>query len=301
MMMTARERIAGLAAVLLALPRWAKRSVLVACDLFLLSLTLWLAFFVRFNAVAWWQGYWPEARGFTLLLVAAPIISVATFHLLSLYQLVTRYIGAHGTLRIVASMGLSVVVWTALGFMLGNPGMPRTVILLYGLLGAAAIIASRQIASFVLRLGPRIEAVSARPVIIWGATAPGIALAEALRRAGGYRTIGFIDDTASLVGQSIAGTKVYRPAKLERLIAHHEVHDVFLALPTERRQERHDIIRLLGDFPVRVKTLPPVEDIASGRVALACAPSPSRTCSGARQCRRCPSFCTATPAGAPCS
>ena len=259
---------AGLIRRLVALPRWTKRALLAASDAGLLGFALWLAFVFRFNTIDWPSVYWPDSIAFTALLIIAPLLAVATFHVLSLYRLVTRFIGAKGSARIAMAMGLSVTAWAAIGAMLGPTGLPRTVIILYAVLGTLLVILSRQLAAYVLKIETPVARGPGRPVIIYGAEGPGLALLDALRRSGTYDPVGLIDDQPSLWGQRIAGCKVYRPDKISRLIERDVVLDVLLALPAGHRRERQSVIRALGAYPVRVKTLPAAEDIASGRVSV---------------------------------
>ncbi|HRD76234.1 MAG TPA: nucleoside-diphosphate sugar epimerase/dehydratase [Hyphomicrobiaceae bacterium] len=263
-----QERAAGLVASLVALPRWTKRGLLAASDALLLGLALWISFVFRFNTLDWPAVYWPDSPAFIALLLAAPVMGVATFHLMSLYRLVTRFFGAKGSARIAMAMLFAVTAWAALGAMLGPTGMPRTVILLYAILGTLFVILSRQVAAYVLKIETPVARGPGRPVLIYGAAGPGLALLDALNRSGTYDPVGLLDDQPSLWGQRIAGCKVYRPDKISRLIERHGVRDVLLALPAGRRRERQAVIRALGAYPVRVKTLPAAEDVASGRVAV---------------------------------
>ena len=56
--------------------------------------------------------------------------------------------------------------------------------------------------------------------------------------------------------------------KLPRLVERDGVKEVLLALPERQRRERRAIIQRLAAHPVRVKTMPAMEDIASGRVSV---------------------------------
>ena len=172
--------------------------------------------------------------------------------------------------------GLAVLLWGLLVLMAVGTGDPRLVvprssIFLYGFLAALFIWASREIATYFLVGQSRLKhaaSLEKRRVVIYGAGASGARLLEALRRTGDCEPVGFIDDTPSLVGQRIGNLKVYRVAKLPRLIERDQVKEVLLALPDRQRRERRAAIRQLAEHPVRVKTMPSMEDIASGRVAV---------------------------------
>jgi len=255
---------------LLDQPRNIKRALLILNDLVLLTLAVWLAFSLR-----WGRPYVPDREILWLVLLSAAPVGVAVFHALGLYQLVTRFLGTRGALRILGGVALSVLLWGLVIFMTvgtGDPSLvvPRGVIVIYAILAGVLLWASRETAAIALlgSAGRTTAKQDRRNVVIYGAGAAGVQLLEALRRGGEYRTVGFIDDQPGLVGQNVSGLKVYRLDKLPRLIERDEVREVLLALPERQRRERREAIRRLTAHPVRVKTMPAMEDIALGRVAV---------------------------------
>ncbi|MGI9425337.1 MAG: polysaccharide biosynthesis protein [Hyphomicrobiaceae bacterium] len=256
--------VAGAGTWLVGLPRFHKRVVLVSIDFFCLSLAMWLAMSFRLA-----QPYVPDQVSIVLLLAAAPVIGIATFAWFGLYRLVTRYIGHKGTTAIAACVGLSVLLWSLVIVMSGVVGIPRSVILLYAMIGAGLIYTTRQIAALILRgAGIAIPVpLRERPaVIIYGAGRTGVQLLEALKQTGDARPVGFLDDATSLWGQYVSGLKIYRPEKLARLIERENVKEIILAMPEAQRRRRRTILTWLQTFPIRVKLMPAIEDFAAGRV-----------------------------------
>lgn len=253
---------------LLELPRYYKRAILVATDFFLLAIIVWSAMSLRYQT---W--YWPHSVPEMLLFVAAPIITVATFAHFGLYRLVTRFIGYRGTLRVFACVGLSVLIWALVVLMTGQNGIPRTVILTYGFIGAIGIAASRQLAGLVLKsVGIRVPRlpldIERKPVLIYGAGQLGSELLEALRRVSDREPVGFIDNAPDMWGQYVGGVKVYRPQKIEHVIERAGVREILLAVPETQRRERRQIMSELEHYPVAVKVMPTMEEIATGKVGI---------------------------------
>jgi FlaA1/EpsC-like NDP-sugar epimerase len=252
---------------LIGLPRLTKRIVLVLNDIALISAALWLLLSLRYNVLFWPRG-WEQA----LVIAAAPLIGVAVFAWGGLYRIVTRYIGHRGTYRIFGCMTVAVLMWALLILMTGVEGIPRTVVLLYGVLAGSLVLASRHVAAWALKsAGVRIPGLpdeAQRTVLIYGAGAVGVQLLEALRRRGEARVAGFLDDTPSLKGQYIGGLKVYRSDKLAKLIEREGVKEVLLALPESSRRDRREVLKRIEGHPIRIKTLPAIEDIAVGRVSV---------------------------------
>ena len=103
-------------------------------------------------------------------------------------------------------------------------------------------------------------------MIIYGAGTLGIQLLRALNETGGYKMVAFIDPNPSLAGQLVHGVKVLRPEKIGKVITDENVKEVLLATPSALRGERRLALKVLEAFPVVVKTLPALEEIASGHV-----------------------------------
>jgi UDP-N-acetylglucosamine 4,6-dehydratase len=246
-------------------PRWFKRTLLIVNDLAMLAFGLWLAYTLRLSRL-----YAPPSLDKWMLFVAAPIIGVIVFYMRGLYKLVTRFIGPEGTTRIYTAVIIATVLWAVLVLMAGVKDHPRSVIVIYGLIAVGLIRLSRQWAgAALLKLAPEHKGVSfdeRKRVIIYGAGNIGIQLLRSLNETGNYKTVAFIDSNPSLSGQMVHGIKVLRPEKIAKTIAEQNVKEVLLATPSALRSERRLAIRLLESYPVVVKTLPALEEIASGRV-----------------------------------
>ena len=253
---------------LLELPRLNKRIILVALDFLLLTLALWISISIRYNAA-----YVPPNWYTALVLFSGPFLTIMTFALSGLYRFVTRYLGYRGHTRIIGCIWLSVLIWSLVVLMSGQLGIPRSVVLGYGVLATLLIAGSREVAAMILEsAGIRLSELPANiertPVIIFGAGHLGVQLLEALRRSYNRTAVAFIDTEPSLWRQYVSGLKVHHPDKLPMLIARHQVKEILVAMPDERRRERRRILKDLQEQPVEVKVLPAVEDIASGRVSV---------------------------------
>ena len=58
------------------------------------------------------------------------------------------------------------------------------------------------------------------------------------------------------------------PERLASLVREHAVEEVLLAMPRAQRRERRAALQQLEQLKVRVRTLPAIEDLATGRVAV---------------------------------
>lgn len=253
---------------LLDLSRYQKRAILAAADFILLLILLWAIISLRYS-----EFYVPSTWSATGLFVLAPSTTVATLAHMGLYRFVTRYLGPHGQSRIVLGVAISVLIWSLIVFMSGQLGIPRSVIITYGIAGSLAMLMSRHAIGWFLKSSgitlPRFdEKTERRPVIIYGAGQMGLDLAQALHRTPGRDVVGFCDNSPSLWGQYVGGYKVYRPEKLRQAIDRFSVKEVLLAIPAHDKNERRLVLKELENYSVAVKIMPSLEEIASGRISV---------------------------------
>ncbi len=254
--------------LLLGLPRYYKRTILVATDFALLTIIVFGGMSLRYQ-----EFYWPETWLELALVLLAPVAVVATYAASGLYRLVTRFIGYRGSLRIFAATALGVLIWALVLLMLGQQGIPRSVVLTYGIAGSLAVVGSRQLIGVLLKsVGIRIPRlpldVERKPILIYGAGDLGAELLGALRRVSDYEPVGFIDQAPDMWGQYVGGLKVYRPEKVGHVIMRAGVQEVLLAVPENQRRQRRKIIGELEEHPVQVKVMPSLEELATGRIGI---------------------------------
>ena len=262
-----RQRQSNWRLWLIDMPRYPKRALLMVNDALLLTVALWAAFSSRLNIV-----YLPSTPQFTMLWVLAPAIGIVTFYYFGLYKLVTRFISAQGMLRIFVATTTAAAIWAVIYILSGVEAiLPRSSLVMYPLFSGVLISASRQVAGWILNGVPnatpaRFETHSAKRVLIYGAGPTGVQLQRALQRSGSTRPVAFVDERPNLWGQTVSGIKVHRPVRIGDLILRHQIEEILIAYPEATRQRRKTIIRRLEAFKVGVKTLPAMEDIASGQV-----------------------------------
>lgn len=251
---------------LLDKPRYYKRTVLVVIDLALLGFALWVWFSVR-----WGFLYVPPRPETLYLMIAAPVICVATLWRCDVYKVVTRFMGYRGVRQITMALGIGTLLWSLLVLMVGQAGVPRSVILPFWISGAALLILVRYAIKLLLESmnisPPRLRnAVPLKRTVIYGAGQLGARLLADVRKARDREVCGFIDSSPSLWRQYVNGVKVHAPQRLPRLIEREGVSEVLVAIG--QRRERRDVLEKLEKLPVTVKILPAYEDITFGRVGV---------------------------------
>ena len=254
-----------LARPLLALPRPFKRLLALSFDALLCVLTLWLAMSLRLEQMVGLSGPFLLALGVSWLL-ALPLFAVRGF-----YRAIFRYAGWHAMVAMLTTLGIYAVLFAGLFTVVGVEGVPRSVgvtqpLLLMLLVGGSRAWVHRWLGGGYRRA---LQQGDAPGVLIYGAGWAGRQLAAALRNAPEpQRLLGFLDDDPQLQGHSVNGWKVHAPTDLPALIDRLDATDVLLALPSVARARRLEIVETLRPYPVHVRTLPGVSDLAAGRVQL---------------------------------
>jgi len=251
---------------LLSLSRIYKQLILIIADSFLLVLMLLSAFSLRLE-----HWYWPNEELFWVIF-CAPLIAIPIFIRFSLYRTIIRYIGFKALWRVVQAVTLYAILWGIVGFMTASQGtgniqgIPRSVILINWALAVLVIVGLRMLARWILTNDRDGKAIN---VVIYGAGNAGRQLSNALIQSNEYNTVAFIDDDDEMHRQSINGVEVISPIDFEKLIIKTSVTEVLLAIPNASRSRRKAIIDFLEPFPVLVRSLPSVSELAQGKVKIA--------------------------------
>jgi len=250
---------------LLSLPRFIKRGIAVFFDTLLCAFTVWLAFGLRLDQWGHFQGsqWWP--------FIFAVGFSFPLFIVFGLYRAIFRYVGSAA----LASMARVFIIYTGLFFcvftLIGVDGVPRSIGVIQPILLFIAIGASRYfVRSWLGGLNNIQKSLNkAQPIaLIYGAGSAGRQLVAGLASNKEMLVKAFIDDDPHLQGSTINGVSVYPNDGMQELIDRLDITDVLLAIPSASQARRSEIISSLNGRGVRVRTLPGLIDIASGRVRI---------------------------------
>jgi FlaA1/EpsC-like NDP-sugar epimerase len=247
----------GVIEALLKLPRKIKNSLIFFFDFVTIISCLFAAFAIR-------MGYWFYPTGDTDLLLsifATPLLALPIFIRFGFYHEVIRYMGFKALWRIGQGVSIYAILWGLITFMGTVDYIPRSVILINWLLVIIVIGGSRLFVRWLLS-----EVSENINVLIYGAGSAGRQLSTALNESNEYKPVAFIDDSNDIYGHFINGLKVYSQDDLEYLIEKKNIKEVLLAIPSISRIHRNEIINYLEPYPVAVRSLPSVSDLAQGKV-----------------------------------
>lgn len=249
---------------ILALPRVAKRFIVLSLDISLCVLTVWLAMYLRLGDFVPLTGLSLLAAGISVM-VALPIFMVS-----GLYRAIYRYSGWPALLAVARAVVIYGLIYLTILTAIGFPGVPRTVGIIQPILLLLFVAASRVLAR--LWLGEQYQALLKKAkqpkVLIYGAGESGRQLATAMSGSQEMHVVGFLDDDDRLHGHVLNGQPIYNPADLPSLSETLLIKDVLLAMPSVSRKRRNQILNQIQAAQVSVRTLPSFSDLAQGKVTI---------------------------------
>jgi len=234
-------------------------------DALVCAVSVWLAFGLRLDG---W-GYFQLSQWWVLIVAIG--FSFPLFITFGLYRAIFRYMGSAA----LASMARVFIIYTCLFFLvftiIGVEGVPRSIGIIQPILLFIGIGASRYFIRIWLGNINNVQKSLHKETplaLIYGAGLAGRQLAAALSLNKEMLVKGFIDDAKYLQGNTINGISVYGNTDIKSLMIRLEITDVLLAIPSVNQVRRNEIIASLNGCGVRVRTLPGVMDMASGRVRI---------------------------------
>ncbi|KZN44392.1 polysaccharide biosynthesis protein [Pseudoalteromonas luteoviolacea] len=240
-------------------PRSKKRLLTLIIDTLFIVSAFWLSLIVRLDSIE------PlfEIGNWLLLSIVLPC-SLFAFVNLGLYRAVLRYVGAHAVGAIVIGTLISTIVLVLVSFFT-NVDVPRTMPVIYAWLLILSVGGSR---IMVRAMVGRMATVNKTPVVIYGAGSAGRQLAPAIGAGDEYYVSAFIDDDKSKQGAILQGIPVVPFEGIFNLIERSKAKKVLLAMPSESRARRKEILAQLEKLPVEVLTIPGMVDVVEGRATL---------------------------------
>lgn len=251
----------------LQLSRPNKRVFSVLVDIIMLFIACW-------SAVALSLGtYKGILDSYWIICLLAPVCAIPVMIPMGLYRAVIRYVGYRAIWTVVRAVSIGVVVWgvtltLADLFVL----LPYSSIIIFWMAALVMIGGTRILGRWMFRqytpVGRSYKNRHACRALIYGAGAAGQQMATALLISPEVSPVGFLDDDRSVYGSEIAGLRVYGLGDIEDLIRRYDVDTVLMAIRSLSTKRRREIIRKLEQYPVEVKIMPPLGDLAKGQIQL---------------------------------
>ena len=246
---------------IISFSRRGKQLAMILADSVFLILILLFSFSLR---LGYW--YWPEDTNLLLAIFSAPVIAFLIFVKFGLYRAIIRFIGFRTVWAIAQAVSIYAVIWGVIGFMIAVEGIPRSVILINWALTLLVIGGLRLSARWLFSETYNSSNSKRKNVVIYGAGSAGRQLSTALMQSNEYSPVAFLDDESKIHGHFINGLEIVSSSNLNRLINEKNVAEILLAIPSISRVRRNEIISFLEPYPILVRSLPGVAELAQGKV-----------------------------------
>ena len=224
--------------------------VLLAIDTSLLVFTWVTSLWLRYS-----EGIDQQKIGASLpLLALAFVLLLLCLKLFKVYRISHKHFHGRAALKLV-------VMVITLSLMLFFVNLiwhiaPRTVPLIFALLFALSMLASRVFIYMYFNRAVFLNLSPVPKVVIFGAGSAGVQLAVALRNAADYQPLYFADDNPALWDLNIAGLRVLSRDKLKEKLKKKNIQFVLLAIPSLERSQRMQLSKELQSYGCTVRQLP---------------------------------------------
>ncbi len=267
MKFSSRQLLNRLYSIYQPLSRRQKRYLLIATDIFLFCVSIYLAFFLRFETVF---PLW-EISEYVWLIIILFAIKLLTFRLKGIYRPIIRYTDVEFLTNFVQAIFISSAISIVLAYLQGLWPIPRSILIIDAFLTLFLVIAVRLLIRWSLQnIIIYIQShQTPERLIIYGAGAAGYQLVRALLNDPHYCPVAFVDDNSELHEQTLVrGLKVYPPKDLPKLWQQNKFDTVILAMPSIIQKKKLGIIENLQTLSIPVKTTPTLGEILSNKVAI---------------------------------
>lgn len=236
-------------------------------DLLMVPLAWLGAYWVRFNLGEIPQEYWLQALR-TLPWVL--LTQGACFYLFGLYKGVWRFASLPDLIRIIKAVLAGAIGTMLLLFLIYRlDAIPRSMLVLYPVLLLLLLSGPRMI--YRWSKDRRLAMDAGTRVLIVGAGQAGEMLARDLLRAQArhYQPVAYADDKSRRHGQELHGIPIIGGCdEIPQIVHDMDINLIMLAVPSASGKEMQRLVSLCEQSGMPYQTVPPLDALLSGRVAI---------------------------------
>ena len=261
-----KKNLNKISILLLGLPRSLKSFLVFLVDIFICTITVWFAFFLRLGEFISLSDI-----TFWMVVILCNCIALPIFLVFGLYRAIFHFSSRASLLLIAKAALLYGLIIFLIYVIYGVEGVPRTIgiiqpILFFLLVGASRAFAQAWL-SRKFHFGK--NSSSLKKAFIYGAGHTGNQFSLALNNDAEIKIIGFLDDDDSLHGHTINNLPIFNPANLSNLVYDLSIDMVLLAMPQLSHKRRNEILAQIQSTSVMVRILPNISNLLQGKISSA--------------------------------
>ncbi|ALM06792.1 polysaccharide biosynthesis protein [Sediminicola sp. YIK13] len=249
--------------------RYASKWLVLAIDVFLISVAFIMSYFIRFNLT-----FEFDIEKLAMQFPVVTLIAIISFLMIGSYKGVVRHTGVRDVYNIFNAICLSsiftifMVILNRQFSILEDFTIPLSIIIIHSLIGFILLVASRYV--FKTSYDNLVKKFKiTKNVLIFGAGESGILTYNALTTSTNSkaRVVGYVDEDVKKIGKSINGVTVYGPEDLtEFFIGKRDISEIIFSIHNISNNKLRELVQSLVELSVQVKIVPPVEDWINGEL-----------------------------------
>lgn len=259
----------NLRSLILSIPRSFKKLIVIILDVSLSCFAVWLSYYLRTgDFLPLWERV-SEHNPANACIISI-VIFVPIFISFNLYKTVFRYSGSKVILTIIKAFAVYSIFYATIFTVIGVDGVPRTIGIIQPLIFLLLVIFSRLFAFYFLgdTFFYQSKQNKKTRILIFGTNKEARQLMIALTNDSDIDIVGFVDEDLKLHGHQVNGLTVYSPANIKNVIAKKSVDEIILVLSHVNRRLRNEMVQMLREENITLRTLPSYSDFMQGRVNL---------------------------------
>ena len=236
-------------------------------DLIMVPVAWFLAYWLRFNLQEIPQPYLNSAL---VLFPLVAVIQAVVFWRFGLYRGVWRFASMPDLVRITKAVVVGLLATTLIVFLFTRlHNVPRSVFPIYGILLLGLLSGPR----FLYRwfTDRQMYFTDGKRLLIVGAGSAGDLLVRDLMRDNmrDFLPIGFVDDDEKKIGREIHGIRVLGSCDdIPAITRKHDIEQIVIAMPSINARAMQHIVQVCEKSKVSFRTLPKIQDLASGKLSV---------------------------------
>lgn len=257
--------------------KYIKRLILSLVDMGSFILSLFLAYFVKFDQMSSTQLVWTKSVFFVLGMIV--LIKYITMFVLKMYSKMWRYAGITELVDVIVACLVGSSISMALLFLMSRQPefdhivIPRSIMVLAFIFDVGLIGGSRFTYRMFFHVSPKevLKNQLKKRTLIYGAGQAGVMVLKELNSSGygDFVPVGFIDDDMTKNGQKLHGLPIYGCKQdLDKIAIKEKIQAIIIAMPSASMEARTKAIHAAKETGALVSILPRVHDLISGSVTV---------------------------------
>lgn len=246
----------------------------LSLDGILISLSMWVAFLLRF------EGKIPPLylENLWIFVLLSLFVKIFLLYFQGLYKVSWSYIGTEEVLSLVKALGYGFLILASGFFLLRThfpfSKFPRSILFIDFFLSLVFVGSFRTVKRIycqVIKHPPSRKRRGGERTLIVGAGVTGEQVVRNMLREGGpYYPVGFVDDDPMKAGITIHQVKVLGKCKdIPTLAKHHDIKTLLIAMPSASSKVIREIVRLGREAKIlHIRIIPSLNELIRGEISL---------------------------------